>query len=293
VEYAKIVGEVRKVLKAYRMKLTLRQIYYRLVSAQVIPNTRTSYQQLSKVLVKARERGDLNYKAIEDRSRQVLGVGDFGYESPDDFLDYQIQRLKESGENYSRPLWSAQPHHVLVVLEKDALSRVFMTVANRYRVKVFPTRGYASFTYVKTIIENLEDDKPNIVLHFGDFDPSGRDIERDLTKRLVSYGAKNLVVKHIALTEAQIKDLNLPAKPEDLETLKKLERDPRAKRYGLDYAVELDALDPKLLTELIEDSISEEINVGLWTAQLRQIELEKTSLVEKLKNVKVSFTEER
>jgi len=291
-EYIATVKAVKRIVKAYRMKLTLRQIYYRLVSQQLIPNTRTSYQQLSKILVKAREREALKPSAIEDRSRQVLGVGDYGYDSPEDFLSYQIERLKESGENYTRPLWTGQPYHVVIALEKDALSRLFVKVANPFRVKVFPTRGYGSFTFLYDLAHHLDPKKPNRVLYFGDFDPSGLDIERDLVKRLVKYGAKKLNVIRVALTKDHICALGLPPKPEDAETLAKLHRDTRAQRYGLDYAVELDAIEPNLLETIIYDHVQASLDLQQWDNVKAQIETEKTSLKEKMKTIKVTFGDE-
>jgi len=51
------------------------------------------------------------------------------------------------------------------------------------------------------------------MLYFGDFDPSGIDIERDLSKRLERYGAEDFIVQRIALTNEQIKEYNLPPIP--------------------------------------------------------------------------------
>ena len=38
---------------------TVRQVYYRLVSNQVIPNTQTSYKQFDRQLTKLREYGEI------------------------------------------------------------------------------------------------------------------------------------------------------------------------------------------------------------------------------------------
>jgi hypothetical protein len=100
--YETIVKEVNKILQEYIMPLTLRQIFYRLVSKLVIPNTVTSYKTLSKILVKARERGEVDDTRIEDRSRQVLGMGDWGYQDFDSFLDERIRRLKDSWQYWTR-----------------------------------------------------------------------------------------------------------------------------------------------------------------------------------------------
>jgi len=282
------VEHVREILREYNFPLTVRQIYYRLVSKNVIPNTPSSYKMLSKALVKARERGEVDDSKIEDRSRQILGVGDYGFESIEEFINDRITLLKYSYVFYTKRLWSNQPRNVIIVLEKDALSRLFVEVADRYRVHVYPTRGYSSYSYVKDIVRHINTkDKTTIILYFGDYDPSGRDIERDLVDRLRRYGAKNFEVRRIALTREQIAQYNLPPRPEDVATIEKLKRDPRAKRYGIDYACELDALEPKTLQKIIEDAILENIDLSKWKETLRKIEEEREELRRRLERVRV------
>jgi hypothetical protein len=271
------------------MPLTLRQIFYRLVSKLVIPNTVTSYKTLSKILVKARERGEVDDTRIEDRSRQILGIGDWGYRDFDSFLAERIQRLKESWQYWTRPLWQNQPQNVIIALEKDALSRLFTDVADSFRIHVYPTRGYGSYTYIKLMALKMNGQKPTTVLYFGDYDPSGQDIQRDLEKRLTAYGAKNFKVIRMALTKEQITQYNLPPRPEDAETIAKLQRDPRTKTYGIDYACELDALEPTTLQHIIRTAILNSIDLEKWNQTIQQIKDEQQKLKEKLAKLKIEW----
>jgi hypothetical protein len=289
--YAEIVKAVNEVLAQYTMPLTLRQIYYRLVAKLLIPNTVTCYKQLSHMLVKARERGEIDDSRIEDRSRNVLGTGDFGYEDFDNFLKERVERFMDSWEYWTRTLWNNQQYDVIIAIEKDALSRLFVDIADRFRVKVFPTRGYGSYTYVKNMAENMNKTRSTIVLYYGDFDPSGRDIERDLGKRLGRYGVADFNIIRIALTKEQIALYNLPPKPEDAATLAKLERDPRTKTYGMEYACELDALEPTILQTLIETNIRDRIDIDKWNEVLNKIREERETLKKKLEKVKITFEE--
>ena len=290
--YDALVEAVNEVLSQYDMLLTLRQIYYRLVAKLLIPNTVSSYKVLSHQLVKAREKGEVDASRIEDRSRRVLGIGDWGYDDFDGFIDDQIETLKESWEYWARPLWETQPNQVLVALEKDALSRIFVDIADGFHVHVFPTRGYSSYSYVNQMAEKCNREKPTIVLYFGDLDPSGRDIERDLGERLKRYGAEDFEVIRVALTREQIVDYDLPPRPEDTATLAKLERDPRTKTYGMQYACELDALEPSTLQSLIRQGIESLIDREEWNKRLTEINGEKAKLEEKLGKVRVTFEEE-
>jgi hypothetical protein len=59
-KYNEIVPKVNAILKQYEYPLTLRQVYYRLVAAGDIENMRSNYTSLSSILVKARERGEVD-----------------------------------------------------------------------------------------------------------------------------------------------------------------------------------------------------------------------------------------
>jgi hypothetical protein len=292
-KHKEIVSAVNEILEQYNIALTLRQIFYRLVAKQLIPNTVTSYKTLSKILVRARERGEVDEYKIEDRSRQVLGVGDYrAYKDFDEFIQSYIDYLKSAWQYWARPVWETQNKKVMLAIEKDALSRLFVDVAEQYNIQVFPTRGYSSYTYVREIAGRIyRSDKKTVILYFGDYDPSGRDIERDLRDRLILYtgGKNNFELVRIALTREQIHQYNLPPRPEDIETLEKLKRDPRAKQYGLDYAAELDALEPPILQDLIKKAIDEQINREAWNARVQQIKSEQEELKERLAKIKIEW----
>lgn len=291
-KYAEIVNSVNLILteyEPYHIRLTLRQIYYRLVSQLQIPNTLSSYKQLSKLLVKAREQKQVDASKLEDRSRTVLGHGDFDLGDPEDFLKSAFAEFKGCWQSWTRPMWETQPLYVLIALEKDALSNLFIDIANKYNVQVYPTRGYGSFTFVKDMAQNLSQKwvLATIILYFGDYDPSGRDIERDLTARLRRYktGDASFRVQRVALTKNQISDLDLPPKPEDTATLEKLLRDPRSKTYGVEYACELDAIEPTILTKLIESSITSIIDKDLWNDRVTQIQTEQQDIRQQINNL--------
>ena len=109
-------------------------------------------------------------------------------------------------------------------------------------------------------------------MYLGDLDPSGVDMERYLQETLNFFGldARRVDLKRLALTVEQVEEYKLPPKPEDAETLAKIERDPRNKNYTLDYVVELDSLVAyvpeefrKLIVEAIEELYNQEINQEL------------------------------
>ena len=269
--YEEVVEAALEVFTQYDTALTLRQLYYRLVSRHLFPNTINSYKRLSRLMVRAREEGDVPVNCLEDRSRRILGRGDAGYTSAQDFLKRRLASLRESYKEFRMPMWDAQPNYIVVSLEKDALSRLVGDVANQYAVRTFPTRGYPSFTYVQRMagyIRNRLKGKPTVVLYFGDFDPSGIDIERDLSARLGRYKAGEFIVHRVALTKDQIVKYSLPPMP-----VKK--SDARSHNFVAshgDESVELDAIDPNTLKLMVAQSIASYIDIKEWKKKEEEIE---------------------
>jgi hypothetical protein len=230
-----------------------------------------NYKRLSRIMVKAREERDVPVNCLEDRSRRILGRGDIGYYSAQAFLKRRLSNLMESYKEFRMPMWDVQSNHVVVSLEKDALSRLVSEVANQYSVRTFPTRGYPSFTYVQRMasyVRNRLKGKPTVVLYFGDFDPSGVDIERDLTERLRKYRAGDFIVNRVALTRDQIMKYSLPPMPVKRSDARS---DSFVASYG-DEAVELDALDPNTLKLLVAKSIASYIDLDAWRKKEEEIE---------------------
>ncbi len=289
--YDEIVDAALDVFQQYDTAITLRQLYYRLVSRLLIPNTINSYKRLSRIMVKAREDGDVPINCLEDRSRRVLGRGDLGYNSAEEYLKKKITTLQDSWKSFTMPMWDEQPKNVMISLEKDALSRLVSREANRFSVRTFPTRGYPSFSFVQEMsryITNQLGGKPTVVLYFGDFDPSGVDIERDLSERLEKYGAKDFTVQRIALTADQIKRYRLPPMPVKMSDAR---ADSFLEEHG-DRAVELDALDPNLLQTTVRKAVVKNINMRKWNARVRKTEELQRWIRDKLDDIEKALDSE-
>jgi hypothetical protein len=77
-----ILETAREILEDYH-PMTVRQVYYQLVSRQVIENNRSQYQAVSNALVDARKDGVIPWQWIEDRTRRPRGV-----QMWDDLMDF-------------------------------------------------------------------------------------------------------------------------------------------------------------------------------------------------------------
>ncbi|MEM3356898.1 MAG: hypothetical protein QW166_03620 [Candidatus Bathyarchaeia archaeon] len=256
---SQLLQHTLNLISQYDIPLTVRQVYYRLVAAGIIRNTRSNYNSLDRCLVNARLNGVIPFSKIEDRSRQVL-AGDCEFYEPEDWMAWRIEALKESASEYELPYWHFQPQYVEVWLEKDALSALFKQVCDRLHVVLAPCRGYSSKSYLYEAAKRLNDiGKPITILFFSDLDPRGLDIQRDVEETLHNFGV-DFNLERVALTRQHVEAYSLPHAP-----TKKTDTMARqwVETYG-DNIWELDALDPNLLMQLVEQSILQHFNQSLF-----------------------------
>ncbi|MDE1764197.1 MAG: hypothetical protein KGH88_08120 [Thaumarchaeota archaeon] len=279
-QYIEYVRATNNIMSQYNMLLTVRQIFYRLVSSGFIQNTINSYKLFDRMITRGREKGDIDARRIVDRARQIIG-GDYGYASVQDFVRSKISELEDT-ERYTRRVWDCQPQYVEVWVEKDALATLFSTIADGYRVVTYPSRGYSSYTKVYEAINkrfSMYEDRPITILHFADHDPSGLNMTDDIQSRLYRYGS-HAKVKRMALTYTQVRQFGLEPMPTKIS-------DSRWKEYSLQYGSqcwELDALPPNELQNIIRDAIKGHIDVSRWNRTFKEIEKEKRSLQKKFKS---------
>ena len=278
------VTATNNIISQYDFQLTVRQIFYRLVSISFIRNTINCYKLFDRMITRGRERGDIDPRSIIDRARNTIG-GDYGYLSVEEYVRSKISELEDT-EQYTRRIWDDQPQYVELWVEKDALATLFSSVANGYRVITYPSRGYSSFTKVYEAINerfSIYRDRPITILHFADHDPSGINMTQDIQSRLERYGS-HARVKRIALTYDQVRQFKLEPMPTKLS-------DSRWKQYSLQYGNqcwELDALPPNELQNMIRDAIKGHIDVSRWNKTFKEIEKERAHLQKRFKSREVA-----
>lgn len=150
--------------------------------------------------------------------------------------------------------WKNQPNYVEVWVEKDALIGIVSQVCRKLDVPHFSCRGYTSQSEMWSAAQRFirqEDKESRTIIHLGDHDPSGIDMTRDIQERLEMFGA-DVTVKRVALTMEQIELYNPPPNPTKVT-------DARSSGYIQIYGHEcweLDALEPKIITDLIKNEVT-------------------------------------
>lgn len=246
--------------------MTLRQLYYRFVAMDLIENKQSQYQYLGEAIKEARIEGSIPWDSVEDRTRST-DAGDYNdgeYVDPDDRFEENLRWFKNTPENYHRPKWEDQRNYVEVWVEKEALAGVFANVCEDLKVVSFPNRGYTSITMLKQAAERIRAEigtkvpptgryRRAHILYFGDFDPSGQDIERNIREKLSDTFNVRVNVERVALTREQIDEFELPPQPAKRTDAR---YESFVEKHG-DMAVELDALPPDELRRLIRESVNE------------------------------------
>lgn len=224
---------VEELVRAGVERFTVRQLFYQLVARGVLENTRLAYKHFDEILVRLREDDPELDERFIDTSKPRF--------------DYYVPRL-----------WRGQRYFVELWIEKDALRGFFEPYARRYGVNLVVCRGYPSVTRLREAKQQrgVPPGVRYVVLYFGDFDPSGEDIFRWINEELRPY---DIEVVKVALTREQVERYRLPpAIPK--------RSDPRYRGFVEEHgeiAVELDALHPVVLRDIIRQAILSYMDVNV------------------------------
>jgi hypothetical protein len=241
-------------------RLTLRQLYYQFVSKDLIPNTTQNYKRLGSVVNDARLAGLIDWDAIEDRTRDVHQQAH--WESP-------AEIIRGAADAYAIDKWKGQDARVEIWVEKEALAGVFERIAYEVDVNFFCCRGYTSQSEMHASARRLasmaeREGQRAIILHFGDHDPSGIDMTRDITDRLGLFGA-DVEIRRVALNMDQVQQYAPPPNPAKITDSR---FNGYQQRFG-DESWELDALSPKVLAALVRREVDAVRDASLWNARVR------------------------
>lgn len=244
-ELIELVNQVIAEYSAQGYELTLRQAYYQLVARGYIPNNERSYKNIGNLINDGRLAGLIDWYAITDRTRNLRGNNH--WDTPADVIN-------SARYSYLLDKWEGQPNYVEVWVEKDALVDVVGQVCRPLDIPFFSCRGYTSQSEMWSAAQRFIGQagrEQRIIIHLGDHDPSGIDMTRDIQDRLDLFGA-DVYVKRVALTMEQIATYNPPPNPAKIT-------DSRASKYMEEYgdeSWELDALEPKVITNLIKNEVT-------------------------------------
>lgn len=241
-----LISQIQHITEEYMSNgysLSVRQIFYQLVSRDLIANTEKDYQNVIRACTTGRLMGAIDWSVIVDRTRSRNYLPNWS--SPE-------KLMRAAAKQYHRDWWENQPYYLECWVEKEALADVVYTAASAYDVSGFACKGYSSLTSMYDTAGRMKDhaEKQCIILYLGDHDPSGMDMYDNIKKQMSTFNAVVDVV-WIALSMEQIEQYNPPPNPAK-------QNDTRYKKYAEVYGAhswELDALPPDVISKLITDNI--------------------------------------
>jgi hypothetical protein len=226
--------------------MTVRQVFYRAVSAGLVPKTEAAYKNsVGRLLVQMRRAGDLPWGWIADNTRWQRKPLTF---------DSLAAAVTHTMECYRRSVWTDQDVYVEVWSEKDALAGVLLEETRVWDVPLMVSKGFASASYLYEAAEAIKrQGKPCFLYYFGDRDPSGVHIDRHIEAELRALAPRaEIHFERVAVLPEQIDRLCLPTRPTK-------RTDSRSKGFQ-GRSVEVDAIPPTVLRGMVRRCIERHVD---------------------------------
>lgn len=243
-EIARIQVAIYNLLKNEN-PMTVRQVFYRLVSTGIIKKTEAEYKStVVRLLGNMRKGGIIPYFWISDNTRWVR--------RPQTFSSME-RALEITSQTYRKSMWQDIDAYVEFWLEKDALSGIVYEETEKWDVPLLVTRGYPSLSFLYTAGEYIRRINKSCYLYYlGDRDPSGVNIPVKVEEGIREFAPNvDLHFEVIAVTADQITEFNLPTRPTK-------QSDSRSTNF-IGESVELDAIPPTKLREIVREHIGRHI----------------------------------
>lgn len=229
--------------------MTVRQVFYRLVSEGYIGKTDNEYKNLVvRLLADMRRNGGVPFSWVADSTRLVR--------KPETFNSLS-SFFRQGAEMYRRALWDETNIHIEIWVEKDTLSGVLYPVTAQYDVPIMVARGFSSITFLQNnaqyIRECYEAGKSVFIYQFGDHDPSGVAASLAVEKGLKEFSDNTpFHYERVAVTPQHIQEYNLPTRPTK-------KTDSRAKNFNGE-SVEIEAIPAAELRNMCRQVIEQHID---------------------------------
>jgi hypothetical protein len=226
--------------------MTVRQVFYQATVRGIIEKTEKGYAKIKAALTDMRRAGQLPYRWIADNTRWMRKPRTF--DGPSDAIE-------QAARYYRKSLWTDADAYVEIWLEKDALAGIAYDITDEYDVRLMVARGYASLSFLHSAAEAMAAERrPCFVYHLGDYDPSGVNAAEKVEETLRELApSAEIIFQRIAVTPAQIAAWSLPTRPTKAS-------DSRARSWGGgDESVELDAIEPNRLRDIVRSSIEQHL----------------------------------
>lgn len=204
-----LLEDVRVVLQTFRayLPVTIRQVFYRLVSTVGYPKDEKAYERLCTVLARARRAGLLPWDDIRDDGFTKRTVT--AWDGPAEWA----AAVLDSAKGYRLDRQAGQERKLVLWCEAGGMVPQLVRVASEYSVPVYSSGGFDSVTAKHAVAEDFSRLRCATVLHIGDLDPSGvhmfGSLDEDVRAFLEQLGGDVDFVR-LAVTREHVEQFDLP-----------------------------------------------------------------------------------
>jgi len=269
-------------------------------------NNKSNYSNIDRVLVDCRIAGLIPHEWIIDLKSHPLGLSpdetellenfepefsDLGYFS--NMFNQKMPEFKDIKEEFEygleieSPQFKHQLYHIVIVIEKASYGNIIESVAKKHGADFIRFAGQPTLTRNSEVCKRAKaKGKPILFLYCSDCDPGGWFMPSALMKRTqeIYHNPLNKLVR-VFLTREQIEEYDLPS---SFEIKDKNYPEKVKQRFiletGSNICVELDALSPLQIEEILEKAIEQ-------YSGITEDKEEYDEVVEKWENIKERMDE--
>ncbi|MCY3931592.1 MAG: hypothetical protein OXH70_07885 [Acidobacteria bacterium] len=259
--------------------ITLRQLFYLLVTRFDYEKTERAYKRLCEALNRARRAGWIAMNQSRDDGSTVLQRQ--SWQSGDEFLDAVRGNARALRFDRQRD----QDRHVVLWCEAAGMAPQLAAAVEEYGIPVLSSGGFDSLTFKHDQAREIADrEVPTLALHVGDRDPSGEHVHMSLSEDLAAFVAvlhgdpAHFELRRIAVTDEQIERLHLPTAPPK-----------RTDRRSFDGAAttQAEAIEPRELRRIVREAVELERDAETHAAVLADEAATQAALLASLADVEI------
>ncbi len=225
--------------------LTVRRAFYIGVGEGLYTKDEKGYDRAIDDSLVLRDKAIVGYDAIIDPGTSVRGP---------EMWSSPAEAAQALARDFRLDPWSLLPSRLAVTCETDGLAVALAPHLDDLPIAVWALGGNASASALAELAEWLADaETAAVVLHVGDADGQGYDIERDVRDRLALHaerlGSVVPTVERVWLTVEQAQELGLTSRPPKRNDRGELTAQDKA--WGFTECWEAEAGDPADIADII------------------------------------------
>ena len=253
--------------------LTLRQIFYMLVSGYGYDKTEKAYKRLCESMNRARRAQMIDMDAIRDDGLRKEEPFSWTGEAQ------LIGTFKKWAREFRLPRQRGQEWHLMVWCEAGGMLPQLASYCDDYGVTVLSSGGFDSVTTKHEFARKCAQDHEAVrILHIGDHDPSGvhmcSSLDEDLSA-FVDYYDGFIDVERLAVTPYQVEEMGLPTAPPKSTDNRRF--------YG--ETTQAEAIPPRRLREIVQTAITGYLDLDQYETILEEEREVREALAKRLGNL--------